>query len=156
MLTPSKTSSSTSVGTPNASHRRRPNEALTGYVWIQGGYGQWPPIDQRNRGRVLSYRGMPSWRPTWTWIEGQENKKPKGEIGTLTEVRLSVIEPPNRSYLVIHHEGSTYMGCLFVNDLAFYAQLTRLLQYHCGNFDPGRSGVSILTIPCNPTTPCRD
>jgi len=69
----------------------------------------------------------------WTWIEGQENKKPKGEIGTLVEVRLSVIEPPNRCFLVMHHEGSTYMGCLLINDLAFCAQITRLLQNLCGN-----------------------
>src|SRR5262249_12873290 len=73
---------------------------------------------------LLSYRGIPSRPPVWTWIEGQEDKKPKGEIGTLTEVILSVIEPPNRCYLVIRHEGSAYMGCLFINDLRFCAQIT--------------------------------
>ena len=82
---------------------------------------------------LLSYRGIPSWPPVWTWIEGEENKKPKGETGTLTEVRLSLIEPPNRCYLVIRHEESTYMGCLLINDLSFCAQITQLLQNYCGH-----------------------
>jgi len=82
---------------------------------------------------LLSYRGIPSWPPTWTWIEGEENKKPKGEIGTLIAVKLSVIEPPNRCYLLVHHQGSTYMGCLLINDLSFCAQITELLQNHCGH-----------------------
>ena len=80
---------------------------------------------------LLSYRGVPSWPPMWTWIEGQENKKPKGEIGTLIEARVSVI--PNRCFLLINHEGSTYMGCLLINDLPFCAQITRLLQNYCGH-----------------------
>ena len=42
---------------------------------------------------LLSYRGIPSWPPVWTWIEGEENKNPKGEIGTLIAVKLSLIEP---------------------------------------------------------------
>ena len=82
---------------------------------------------------LLSYRGVPSWPPAWAWIDGPENKNPKGEIGTLTEVRLSLIEPPNRCYLVIRHEESTYMGCLLINDLSFCAQITQLLQNYCGH-----------------------
>ena len=91
---------------------------------------------------LLSYRGIPSWPPVWTWIEGQENKNPKGEIGTLTEVRLSVIEPPNRCYLVIRHEGSVYMGCLFIDDPRFCAQITQLMQSHAAI----RSETSVASI----------
>jgi hypothetical protein len=82
---------------------------------------------------LLSYQGNPSWPPTWTWIKGPENKKPKGETGTIAEVKLSLIEPSNRCYLVINHEGSTYIGCLFINDVAFCAQITQLLQNYCGH-----------------------
>ena len=82
---------------------------------------------------LLSYRGIPSWPPAWTWIEGEENKTPKGEIGTLIAVKLSVIEPPNRCYLIIYDQGSTYMGCLLINDLSFCAQITQLLQNYCGH-----------------------
>ena len=81
---------------------------------------------------LMSYKGVPSWPPTWTWIDGRENEQPTGEIGTLAEVKLSLIDPPNRCYLVIQHEGSTYMGCLLINDLAFCAQVTLLLQNHRG------------------------
>ena len=82
---------------------------------------------------LLSYRGIPSWPPAWAWIDGPENKNPKGEIGTLIAVKLSLIEPPNKCYLIICDEGSTYMGCLFINDLSFCAQITELLQNHCGH-----------------------
>jgi len=103
--------------------------------------GQWWPGARTKAGfpmllrdhPLMSYKGVASWPPTWTWIEGRENEKPKGEIGTLAEVKLSVIDPPNRCYLVIQHEGSTYMGCLLINDLPFCAQIALLLQNHCGD-----------------------
>jgi hypothetical protein len=81
---------------------------------------------------LMSYRGIPSWPPIWTWVYGHENKKPKGEIGILTEVRLSLIEPPNRCFLLMDHQGSTYMGCLLIDDLSFCAKITQLLQNYCG------------------------
>lgn len=81
---------------------------------------------------LLSYRDMPSWPPVWSWIDGNENKKPKGEVGVLIEVKLSIIEPPNKCFLVIDHDGSNYMGCLLINDLPFCAQIAELLQDHYG------------------------
>jgi hypothetical protein len=82
---------------------------------------------------LLSYRGVPSWPPVWMWIDGQDNQKPKGEIGTLKEVRLSIIEPPNRCFLLVDHNDSVYMGCLLINDLAFCAQIAQLLQGYYGH-----------------------
>src|SRR5215475_11818619 len=81
---------------------------------------------------LLSYRGIPSWPPVWLWTAGQEDKKPKGEVGKLREVRLSLIEPPNKCFLLIDHDEATYMGCLLINDLAFCAQIAELLQRHYG------------------------
>jgi hypothetical protein len=81
---------------------------------------------------LLSYRGIPSWPPVWSWIDGEENEEPAGEVGVLTEVRLSIIEPPNKCFLIIAHEASFYMGCLLINDLAFCAQVAELLQDYCG------------------------
>jgi len=81
---------------------------------------------------LLSYRGLASWPPVWLWVDGQEDKKPKGEIGKLREVRLSIIEPPNKCFLLINYEGATYIGCLLINDLAFCAQMAELLQGYYG------------------------
>jgi hypothetical protein len=29
---------------------------------------------------LMSYRGLPSWPPAWTWIGGLDNKRPQGEM----------------------------------------------------------------------------
>src|SRR5262245_50231433 len=79
---------------------------------------------------LLSRYGVKSWPPTWTWIEGQANKKPKGEIGCLKEVKVS--KTGNRCFLVIVHERSTYIGTLFISNFPLFVQLSKLLRNHCG------------------------
>ena len=61
----------------------------------------------------------------WTWIDGAENKKPKGEIGTLKEVKAS--KTANRCFLIIDHGRSTYMGTLFVSDFSFFRSRGRVV-----------------------------
>jgi hypothetical protein len=69
-----------------------------------------------NRGRfpmllrnhpLMSYHGVSSWPPVWTWTGGLANKDPEGEIG---------IQPTDRCYLYIEHEGASYVGCLLFDD----------------------------------------
>ena len=45
---------------------------------------------------LMSYRGIRSWPPTWTWIYGLEGKQLQGEIGILRAVSLPKIKPVNR------------------------------------------------------------
>ena len=78
----------------------------------------------------LSRYGVKSWPPTWTWIDGPANKKLKGEVGILKEVKVS--KTANRCFLVIDHERSTYIGTLFINDFAFFVKLSKLLRSYCG------------------------
>src|SRR5262245_42605270 len=80
----------------------------------------------------LSRNGRKSWPPKWTWIGGAENKKPKGEIGILREVKISKMMTPNKCFIVIDHEGSVYMGTLFINDLSLFVRIVALLRDHCG------------------------
>jgi hypothetical protein len=80
---------------------------------------------------LMSYYGVPNWPPVWTWVDGLENKFPKGEVGVLTWVGLTGIQPPDRCYLLIHHEGSSYMGCLLFDDPAFCRYLAKLLESYC-------------------------
>jgi hypothetical protein len=79
----------------------------------------------------MSYRGARSWPPTWVWIDGPEEKHPKGEIGILRSVLLAKLEPVNRCFPLIFHEDSSYLGCLLFDDEIFCGQIVKVLQTHC-------------------------
>ena len=80
---------------------------------------------------LLNYRGIPSWPPVWTFTGGLKNGRPRREeIGILKEVMISIVQPANRCFLHIEHKGSTYVGCLLIEDPAFCAQIVTLLQGH--------------------------
>jgi hypothetical protein len=80
---------------------------------------------------LMSRRGVRNWPPAWTWIDGREDKRPRGEIGTLNTVSLTKLNPANCCYMYIDHEGSSYMGCLLFDDPAFCGQITKLLEGRC-------------------------
>ena len=76
----------------------------------------------------MSRRGIRNWPPVWTWIGGEENKRPKGEVGVLSDVKLSTIEPCDRCFLTIEYEGSGYMGSLLFDDSSFCDGIFTLLR----------------------------
>ena len=78
---------------------------------------------------LMSYHGVPNWPPTWTWIYGAENKRPRGEIGILKRVTLSKVQPADRCYLYIDHEGSSYIGCLLFDDPVFCRHIVQILEF---------------------------
>jgi hypothetical protein len=65
-------------------------------------------------------------------VGGAGNFHPKGEVGILTEVRPSKIEPADRLFLYMDHENGTYLGCLLVENAVFCSQVVTLLQNCCG------------------------
>ena len=80
---------------------------------------------------LVSYRGLPSWPPTWSPAKPRTDLKPlRGELGRLSYTLAGA--KPDRFFLVIEHEGQPYVGCLFVNDDVFCAQLIAVLQNHAG------------------------
>jgi hypothetical protein len=79
----------------------------------------------------MSYHGLRNWPPVWTWCYGLENKRPRGEIGLLREVVPSKILPVDRCFLYMDYEGSTYIGCLLIDNYAFCGQVAQLLQGYC-------------------------
>jgi hypothetical protein len=81
---------------------------------------------------LMSYRGVPSWPPTWVWIDGPEENRPNGEVGILRSVLLSKLQPVNRCFLLIFHEDSSYLGCVLFDDDAFCKHVTKRLQ-SCSN-----------------------
>jgi hypothetical protein len=84
-------------------------------------------MDLRVHPLMMCY-GVPNWPPVWIWVDGLENKLPKGEVGILTWVALNGILPADRCYLCIDHEGSSYMGCLLFDDHPFCRYVAKLLQ----------------------------
>jgi hypothetical protein len=81
---------------------------------------------------LMCYKLVPNWPPTWTWVDGLENKHPRGEIGILKAVSLSKVLPANRCYLYIDHEGSSYIGCPMFDDRALCRHIAEILQF-CRN-----------------------
>lgn len=78
---------------------------------------------------LLHYRGIRSWPPVWTWFDGSEkNKYPLGEVGVLQKVLPPDIEPADRCFLFIDYAGSSYVGCLLIDNPAFCDHLVELLQ----------------------------
>jgi hypothetical protein len=80
---------------------------------------------------LLNYRGISSWLPAWSWIDGGDDKHPTGKIGILRTTLLSKIQPTSRCFLLISYEGSSYIGCLLFDDYVFCDQVTKLLQRYC-------------------------
>jgi hypothetical protein len=76
----------------------------------------------------MSRNGVRNWPPLWTWVDGLENESPKGEVGILIWASLTGIQPPDRCYLLMKHEGSSDMGCLLFNDPAFCRYVAKLLD----------------------------
>jgi hypothetical protein len=80
---------------------------------------------------LISYRGLTSWPPTWSPANPKSDLKPlRGEIGRLKYVLAN--PRSNNCFLVIEYDNHPYVGCLFLNDAVFCAQLITVLQDHAG------------------------
>jgi hypothetical protein len=81
---------------------------------------------------LMSHRGVPSWPPKWVWIDGTEKQSPIGEVGTLSEVRVSNVPGLDQLFVMIDYLGSVYMGCLLFDDPNFCHEVHQLLTGHRG------------------------
>jgi len=80
---------------------------------------------------LVSYRRLPSWPPTWSPAKPRTDLKPlRGEIGRLSYTFAGA--KPDRFFLVIEHEGHPYVGCLFIEDRIFCAQIIPILEKQVG------------------------
>ena len=80
---------------------------------------------------LMSYKGVPSWPPAWLYCGGFDNTHPRGEVGILRTVYLSVVKPSTSCSLVMGHAGA-YMATLDVSDAAFCREIYEVLLRHCG------------------------
>jgi hypothetical protein len=59
---------------------------------------------------LMRYRGLSNyWPPAWLWIDGVENKHPRGEIGILTSVEVSNVPPGTFPVSVTRSEIANYL-----------------------------------------------
>ena len=56
---------------------------------------------------LMSYGAISNWPPIWVWRG--ENKRPKGEVGILKEVRPHAMSPSHKCFLVVEHQGAEYL-----------------------------------------------
>ena len=78
---------------------------------------------------LMSYLGLRSWPPHWTWTGGVKNMHPQGEVGILREVLN--ISPADRCFLHITYEASQYVGCLLIEDPTSCYQIAKFLHSCC-------------------------
>jgi hypothetical protein len=81
---------------------------------------------------LMSYRGVSNWPPAWVGRNTNQLEQPRGEIGILKNVILSKLEPINKFYLMIEHEGEEYLGALLFDDRFACHRAYRLLLNHRG------------------------
>ena len=79
---------------------------------------------------LMSRYGISSWPPVWHWVEGADEKSPKGEVGILIWTSLTGVQPPDKCYLLMNHNASSYMGSLVFDDPAFCRYVVKLLDSH--------------------------
>jgi hypothetical protein len=101
-------------------------------VVVSGDVGFEKIMELRNH-PLMSYNGLPNWPPAWTWIGGNGNTHPKGEVGILKEVLASNVDPANRFFLIIDYGQSTYIGCLLFGDRSFCRSIRVLVENYCGH-----------------------
>jgi len=88
-----------------------------------------PPIPIQLRSHpCMSYHGASNWPPVWMWMGRGENKYPKGEVGILSKIWFSRIQPGSRFVLHMESEGSDYTGVLLFDDPWFCREVFKLLS----------------------------
>ena len=68
---------------------------------------------------LLSCKGVSSWPPKWLWGGGRRYVLARGEVGVLKDAMLSSIEPYEKCFLIMEHEGRQYIGTLMLGDFSF-------------------------------------
>ena len=77
---------------------------------------------------LMSCYGIPSWPPTWILIKGPGASRLTGEIGMLTELRVSDSQSARRCFLCMNYEESLYLGCIFIADVTFFDQIVKIFM----------------------------
>jgi hypothetical protein len=105
----------------------------------------------------IFYGSIGSWPPVWVRKGDHANETLRGEIGTLKEVRASILKPYQRCFLIMEHDGAEYVGCLLFRDQAACKEIYNLLLRQHGRpmRDIGGIDVSPVLRPKAPEGACK-
>jgi hypothetical protein len=78
---------------------------------------------------LMSWHGIPSWPPKWVKIKGPAAEGLTGEIGILTRISVDNSSLASRCFLYMHHEESSYLGCLLLGNRTFFDQIVKILEH---------------------------
>lgn len=82
---------------------------------------------------LMTYHRVPNWPPVWVQsLSLPENKKVRGELGTLKEVVYRRLDARPRCYLVIEYQNENYVGTLLFDDPAFCYLVAKTLRNRIG------------------------
>ena len=96
---------------------------------------------------LLSYKGVSSWPPTWLWGGGGKFVHATGEVGVLKDVMFCNIEPYEKCFLIMEHEGRKYIGTLLVGDSFFCQEIYKVLLEQWGKPIQDIGEVDLSYIP---------
>src|SRR5262249_10202949 len=88
---------------------------------------------QKRKVLVLLLREHPLlryWPPVWAWIGGGSGNRPRGGICILRRGVTSNLFP-DKCYLYIEYQESSYFGCLLFTDLALAPHIFTPLLCYC-------------------------
>lgn len=80
----------------------------------------------------MRHHGAHNWPPVWRQSTAKDAKFIMGEIGNLAYVHCRD-GPSTKCFLVIEHEGESYVGALLFDDAPFCHHITNLLRQHIGH-----------------------
>jgi len=96
-------------------------------------YDQLETFQLRDHPLVHYYQDVRSWPPIWIQTgDGLGVKRLEGEVGVLKRVMCDKAMP-NQCFLIIEHEGESWMGTLLIDDWEFCAQIAEILQSYVGH-----------------------
>jgi hypothetical protein len=79
----------------------------------------------------MSFEGKPNWPPPW-FGSTDSTKMLSGEIGVLKHV-VKDVSVEKRCFLMIEHDGESYVGALKFDDPAFCVLVSRLFERYIGH-----------------------
>src|SRR5262249_8716865 len=80
---------------------------------------------------LMVYKGIRSWPPVWVWRRGNKpTNSRRGEVGILRDVIPSVLQPSDRFFIIMEHQGAEYIGVLLLSDAAFCKSVCDVLLQH--------------------------
>jgi hypothetical protein len=82
--------------------------------------------------KLRDHPGVGNWPPNWLSLSGAGEKKLTGEVGVLTDLKFSTLDPITILYLTIQVEEEPYMGTLLCKDNVLCQRLNDLLQKNRG------------------------